>query len=508
MASIPNPYQAASPIGQAISNLGSAIFSGPSPIEQEQMRLQGDLMRAQTGSAEAKARQAKAQRQAQTGIAQLIGQVPAMRAATAAPVADPGVAGPARAQAATMAKGVRGDARQYISDLPNQLAAQGAAFVDSPKSLGDLFLFSAANDPNYTDNDVIRAQAGQGGTIGVNDAVSLAGQDRVRAANQANDMAMQDAKPITETQARGAAFGLLPPDAQATAVGPTLTEVQGGFANQNVNRLDDLSGPQQSFISAQPSQQTPRNYVSPAGASGITMDGLTDAQSGEPIPQGSSVFTGQVQTGDAAGLTTGSRTAAQARGQSLRDYQSLSSEVRSIGAQDPTLFGITGNVRRLGQNIVQQLENAQLLGAGAGVSDALAQAEADIAAATNGQYDLKNFDPNLSDIEKLSTLLAYNGAAALADQSGRGLSDKDFNMFRKIIGDPTSFFSSQAAFLAGLDRLDKQVEIRLKNTPGASGAPAAPSSPPGSTPAVGTIEDGYTYIGGDPGSPESWQKAQ
>jgi hypothetical protein len=199
MASIPNPYQAASPIGQAISNLGSAIFSGPSPIEQEQMRLQGDLMRAQTGGANAKARQAEAQHQAQTGIASLIGQVPAMRAATAAPVADPGVAGPARAQAATAADGVRTDARQYISDLPNQLAAQGAAFVDSPKSLGDLFLFSAANDPNYTDNDVIRAQAGQGGTIGVNDAVSLGGQDRLRAANQANDMALQDAKPASPT---------------------------------------------------------------------------------------------------------------------------------------------------------------------------------------------------------------------------------------------------------------------------------------------------------------------
>lgn len=58
----------------------------------------------------------------------------------------------------------------------------------SPEDIAKTALFSAAN-AGLGDETVGNAYVGSGHTLGVNDAVSIAGQDRVRAANQTNDMA-------------------------------------------------------------------------------------------------------------------------------------------------------------------------------------------------------------------------------------------------------------------------------------------------------------------------------
>jgi hypothetical protein len=132
----------------------------------------------------------------------------------------------------------------------------------------------------------------------------------------------------------------------------------------------------------------------------------------------------------------------------MGDLQDNFAMTRKIATENPHIFGITGNVRRIGQGLRLQVEDASsVLGGGS-----FADVSADLAGAG---VDQSNFDPALSDIEKLGTLLAYQAASALGQQSGRGLSDQDFNKFRTIVGDPTQMLASQEAFLSGLDRLEQ-----------------------------------------------------
>ncbi len=49
-----------------------------------------------------------------------------------------------------------------------------------------------------------------------------------------------------------------------------------------------------------------------------------------------------------------------------------------------------------------------------------------------------------------------------AQQIGRGLSDQDFNIFRKIVGNPDSFFSEQNIFVSGMRRLQKTATRMMK----------------------------------------------
>jgi hypothetical protein len=88
----------------------------------------------------------------------------------------------------------------------------------------------------------------------------------------------------------------------------------------------------------------------------------------------------------------------------------------------------------------------------------------------------------LPEVEKMATLAAYAAASALANQEGRGLSDKDFENFRRVLGNPTEWTSTQDKFLAGLDMLQRQVDYRIGATRRRLGQPeqapdAAPQGP-------------------------------
>ena len=63
----------------------------------------------------------------------------------------------------------------------------------------------------------------------------------------------------------------------------------------------------------------------------------------------------------------------------------------------------------------------------------------------------------------MATLAAYQAAAALARQEGKGLSDKDFKLFRGIVGDPKAWLSTQEAFLAGTRRLRNVAKRMMVN---------------------------------------------
>jgi hypothetical protein len=259
---------------------------------------------------------------------------------------------------------------------------------------------------------------------------------------------------------------------QSFAVGPTETEFRGTTLAEEFADLADMDPLQQSYFGLE-EDRTPRNYSAPDGAVGVTLDGTTDSATGAPIPAGSQVSTSQLQTDNPNNLRPNVVGNLQESQIALADFQTTMKHLRDI-AQDPSLFGMTGNVRRLGQGLIQQgSAGAALLGA-----DRFGEVATDLQRAGVAP---EFFDPNLNDIDKVATLAAYQAAAALAQQTGRGLSDNDFRKFRTILGDPTAWLSDQQSFLAGLDRVEALAMDMAGNRAAAlgQGGPAAAQEDPG-----------------------------
>jgi hypothetical protein len=129
---------------------------------------------------------------------------------------------------------------------------------------------------------------------------------------------------------------------------------------------------------------------------------------------------------------------------------------------------------------------------------------------------------NLGQPTELSN--AWTNAALLAKgdalyQLGV-LSGPDMTVIRGALADPSTFMGR----IASNDTIDKQVasikkllETRLDQarqiygggmSPGGGSAPAAPAatkSAPPPPPAVGAVQDGYRFKGGNPASPDSWE---
>ncbi|OFX03280.1 MAG: hypothetical protein A3E78_12135 [Alphaproteobacteria bacterium RIFCSPHIGHO2_12_FULL_63_12] len=412
-----------------------------------------------------------------------------------------------------------------LDRAPGEMAA-GAAEAGGtfPQNVGNLWRFFMANQPGVSDPQLGRAVVGSGQLIGVNDAVSLPDRDAVAGRNAANSLAqamqvegvqsgdrrysadqslagtrytadqsragafdrkMLDPVDIaaggtvlpgqmpsgapdprfggrsqvvgqdTETVAKARIFNALTGDRQALAVGPSQTQVAGAEA---------LALPEDQRIAALFGE---REYADPTSPSNVRI-GAAPQTVGKPgVPS------------QAAKAKDVLRPQVEAKLQSvdiaMENFQKLTKTTYDIGAADPTLFGLAGNVRRLSQNVTEQLRNAGLVASG-DLNGALAETADRIGAV---------FDPNLSDIEKLSTLLAFSAAEALAGQEGRSVSDNDIKLFRGVVGDPTSFFSSQPQFLAGLRRMDQIATDRANVARGRLGKPPIQSvlGTPGAAPA-------------------------
>ena len=141
---------------------------------------------------------------------------------------------------------------------------------------------------------------------------------------------------------------------------------------------------------------------------------------------------------------------------SMGNYNIVMDTIEDAAKNDPSIFGLVGNVKRLIQNVTGQA-NALVAAFG---GDSFDQISSELATAGVAP---EFFDADLADIPKLATLAAYQAAAALAAQEGRALSDKDFNFFRQIIGDPTAWLSTQPAFLSGMKRLRHVANRMLQN---------------------------------------------
>lgn len=250
------------------------------------------------------------------------------------------------------------------------------------------------------------------------------------------------------------------------------------------NMLGDLAASltpeqQRQVVGANPTQRTPYNYIRSDGTQGSTLD------PGSVAGPGTSIYTGQVQGTTPGSLTTPVKTDVQKADLAQKGFGDLLSMTREVAKKSPTLFGVTGNVRRIGQEVVQQLQNSKLMGANDNVDTAFSQVLDK--AKQNGIVipGLDHYDPALSDIVKLSTILTYNAAEVFANQQGRSVSDKDVTKFQKLVGNPESFLSSQQQFLSGLDLMENVLNLKQARTDAVLGrTPAAPApSAPAASPA-------------------------
>lgn len=150
MPTLPNPIQYQSPVANAIANLGLALASGPSSREIEERAALAAYRDQMAAKAAAETESIRAQLAGQGAIAHATRQMLAG--------ADPRVGAALPDIAASLyATGKLGD----LGNIARALIASGA----------------------FDDNALVRAMAGAGNAIGENEAVSLAGQEKIRAQN-------------------------------------------------------------------------------------------------------------------------------------------------------------------------------------------------------------------------------------------------------------------------------------------------------------------------------------
>ena len=147
-----------------------------------------------------------------------------------------------------------------------------------------------------------------------------------------------------------------------------------------------------------------------------------------------------------------------------------------VGMQaDLNDFGTPGRLRRLAQDIGQQVLGMRGVTFGGLRDIALAEASPDANRERIEQFfDLSGYDGDNRQIERDFRLLAYQAASALAQQTGRGLSDRDLQQFRDILGNPTSFLGNKPAYLQALQDLDQRIISRINAHRQAQNLPLIP----------------------------------
>lgn len=284
---------------------------------------------------------------------------------------------------------------------------------------------------------------------------------------------------------------------EAAGQAPVLseTEQKGTLLGQNFGDLESLDPLQRSVLGAEPKNPpSPKNYVV-GDQSFITYDGVNDARTGQPLPEGGFIAGVQGSAKD-AGVPTATQNKSLQDMTALKNFFDLIKRTRTVAESDPTIFGATGAARSAAQGTSEGLSAAAAL---FGLKPeeirtrASATANQILAGANPGELDtgilMRDFDPNLPDIQLLGNMLVYSGAEAMAGQAGRAMSDKDVEMWRGIIGDPQGWLTSQKSYLqrlgtmeqVGLQRFNRQRE--MMNLPPVTldqivgGVPATPAAP-------------------------------
>lgn len=297
----------------------------------------------------------------------------------------------------------------------------------------------------------------------------------------ANQAAYLNAEPQTET-VRGP--GGVPTIAAVTdAIGQPaavgLDTVRGGVAQDALAAEGGLAGADpttQAFIGADAGAGggTPRNYIDPDGTVHITYDGVTDAQTGVPLPPGGQLVSTALQ-GTAADLgipTPSVLTDLQSDLIATDKFNQIVDMMMPL-TDDPSNFGVPGWV----QSRMQEL--AQGIG---GVANWIRPQDA----AALAEFLPDIYNPDLTEVQTLGILLLYQGAAALAGQQGRSVSDADIRLMRQAIPNPFGIFTSAQSMRAALETarnvINGQRAVVERAMQGVGGGGAAPAAAPAATP--------------------------
>lgn len=236
------------------------------------------------------------------------------------------------------------------------------------------------------------------------------------------------------------------------------TDAKGVQLQRNFGNVGDLPPAEQTILGANKTAGTPKNYVA-NGQSFITYDGVTDAQSGQPLPPGGYIANAEGTATD-VGLGKPVVNDVQKAAISLQDFDALAGHAETL-MDNPANFGPTGLAKSVLQELIASGRN---LASGVGADNpdqTIAQVRDKLAAdGVNPSLIPELYDPKLPEIEAVWGLLLYSGAAALAGQENRSVSDKDIAMMRNIIGDPHALFTSRDAVKAKLDTARKLVQGR------------------------------------------------
>lgn len=466
-------------LGDSLTNFGNALASGPTQAEIDKHNAELMYYGARAREADANAAATGAKTAAPGRLADVIA---GLYQTQEAPRPAPGFVGPG-APVRTF------DFSRVNETVP--LAVQ--AGVD-PRQLVDAVTRSAMladpNSPltstmlNILGDDYAKTQAGFGATL-----AETARENDMESSDRryTSDNTLAGTRYSADRTLQGKIYDVDTTDKRARDM-PTLEQARGMEFN-NIAGAGGFTDPNQVYPDgsvasrllggSNAGQKTAKNWITADGKqSGQTLDGVTDAQSGQPLPQDALIANEKDldPSGTSFEITSPDGTRAvfgqgnapipkqvQAsllgEAQAFEDYDVLSKRAREVAMADPTLFGAVGNLRRFGQGAAGQVK--ALTQAFGGDEQFNAQFNDAVTGLTNmGFRDPRIFDPNLSEIEKLSTLMAYSAASAIGGQDGRGLSNEDRQYFQQIVGDPTGWLASQDSFISSLNMLDRVVGAR------------------------------------------------
>lgn len=461
---IRNPFaQQNTQIGNTITQLGDAIFGGRlSPVELRAKQQKLDLLSAQTNSANASAfktageAQDNTNRQGDIGrIAEFLSRAGQDAAVNVAPFTANDLPGPVRPGFREME-----EALIRKATLPFDIGAAGASSISDTQDIANLMNFVTQTNPGSTDAEKIAAMLARGKFLGENDSVSLAGRDTLRTANTDADIRERNAQPRTASEVEGGA------KQEILAHAIEQVESSGGSQASLENYYLVLSRIGEGRITKSQSEgatleDQPEDFkVARLGTTGIpqvkvAFDGSRTGLVYVPRDRVNEPDLDLSQFLEAPAPASSNRNdiipkslqnSVDKSVLAMKDFQISGNRALDIGRKDASLFGVAGQIRRGIQNVTGQIDAlSQAFGA-----DRFSDISTELQAAGVAS---KFFDPNLTNLGKMATLTAYQAAKALAQQEGKALSNTDFKIFRDLVGDPDSFFSTQDAFVAGMELL-------------------------------------------------------
>lgn len=197
----------------------------------------------------------------------------------------------------------------------------------------------------------------------------------------------------------------------------------------------------------------------------------------------------EISEGGIGGLTSNVQSTLQKQSienEIFKRTSALASEYL-INPENANLFGIVGAGRQMVQG---GLEAAGALAQTLGYeSPQQLRAEVQDQLVRNGAAGFfpNAFDPGLDEVDTLWTMLVYQGAAALAGQEGRSISDKDVALFKTVFGDPKGLFESQQSLRAKIVMANRIVDARSGVQNNALAGRALSDGAPPRPPSSGTI---------------------